>query len=165
MSLTELAIKRPSLIVVIFTVLGLGGFLSYQALNYELLPKFSPPVITISTIYPGAAPSEVENSVTKKIEDAVSSLEGISSIKSTSLESFSSVVVNFKSGTNIDQGLQDAQRKINAIQGNLPDNVKSPVLSKIAFDEAPIMSVGVKANVEATTLYDVVEQRIIPALS
>lgn len=165
MSLTELAIKRPSLIVVIFTVLGLGGFLSYQALNYELLPKFSPPVITISTVYPGAAPSEVENSVTKKIEDAVSSLEGISSIKSTSLESFSSVVVNFKSGTNIDQGLQDAQRKINAIQGNLPDNVKAPVLSKIAFDEAPIMSVGVKASVEATKLYDVVEQRIIPALA
>lgn len=165
MSITELAIKRPSLIVVIFTVLGLGGWLSYQNLSYELLPKFSPSVINISTTYPGAAPSEVENSVTKKIENAISTLENIESIKSTSMESFSSVVVTLKSGTDVAQSLQDAQRKVNTIQGDLPDNAKAPVLSKISFDEAPILNVGVKAQMEPTQLYDVVEQRIVPALS
>lgn len=165
MSITELAIKRPSLIVVIFTILGLGGIVSYQSLNYELLPKFSPPVITIFTTYPGAAPSEVETSVTKKIEDAVSSLEAIESIKSTSLESFSSIVVTFKQGTNTDQSLQDAQRQVNAIKSSLPDDVKDPVISKIAFDEAPIMNIGVRAKMDGTALYDVVRQRIVPTLS
>jgi len=165
MSITEIAIKRPSLIVVIFTVLGLGGFISYQSLNYELLPKFSPPVITISTTYPGAAPAEVETSVTKKIEDAISSLEGIESIKSTSLESFSSIVVTFKQGANTDQSVQDAQRQVNAIKSTLPDDVKDPVISKIAFDEAPIMNIGVRASLDGTALYDVVKQRIVPTLS
>lgn len=165
MSITELAIKRPSLIVVIFTILGLGGIVSYQSLNYELLPKFSPPVITIFTTYPGAAPSEVETSVTKKIEDAVSSLEAIESIKSASLESFSSIVVTFKQGTNTDQSLQDAQRQVNAIKSSLPDDVKDPVISKIAFDEAPIMNIGVRAKMDGTALYDVVKQRVVPTLS
>jgi len=165
MSITEIAIKRPSLIVVIFTVLGLGGFISYQSLNYELLPKFSPPVITISTTYPGAAPAEVETSVTKKIEDAISSLEGIESIKSTSLESFSSIVVTFKQGTNTDQSVQDAQRQVNAIKSTLPGDVKDPVISKIAFDEAPIMNIGVRASLDGVALYDVVKQRIVPSLS
>ena len=165
MSITEIAIKRPSLIVVIFTILGLGGVISYQSLNYELLPKFSPPVITISTIYPGAAPAEVETSVTKKIEDAISSLEAIESIKSTSLESFSSIVVTFKQGTNTDQSTQDAQRLINATKNNLPDDAKDPVISKIAFDEAPIMNIGVSAQMDGIALYDVVKQRIVPTLS
>lgn len=66
MTLTELSIKRPTLIVVIFSVLTLLGIVSYFSTGYELLPKMSRQVITISTSYPGAAPSEVENSVTKK---------------------------------------------------------------------------------------------------
>jgi len=74
MSLTEISIKRPTLIVVIFSVLTLMGIVSYFSIGYELLPKMSKQIITISTKYPGAAPSEVENSVTKDIEDAVSSL-------------------------------------------------------------------------------------------
>ena len=72
MTLTELVIKRPSIIVVIFAVLGVLGIFSFTQLNYELLPKIAPPIITISTIYPGASPYEVENGVTKVIEDAVS---------------------------------------------------------------------------------------------
>jgi HAE1 family hydrophobic/amphiphilic exporter-1 len=96
MSLTELSIKRPTLIVVIFTVLGLIGIVSYFSIGYELLPKMSKQIITISTSYPGAAPSEVENSVTKEIEDAVSSLEKLDNIKSKSLEGQSNVSLNLR---------------------------------------------------------------------
>jgi HAE1 family hydrophobic/amphiphilic exporter-1 len=71
MTLTELAIKRPSLIVVIFSALTVLGLFGYFQLNYELLPKISSPVITITTPYPGASPTEVESEVTKPIEDAV----------------------------------------------------------------------------------------------
>lgn len=86
MSITALSIKRPTLIVVIFTVLSLLGVASYFSIGYELLPKISKQVITITTSYPGAAPTEVENSVTKKVEDAISSLEKLDNIKSQSLE-------------------------------------------------------------------------------
>ena len=77
MKITEISIKRPTIVVVVFTILGLLGFLSYRSLNYELLPKFASNAITISTVYPGAGPDEVQNTVTKKIEDAVASMENI----------------------------------------------------------------------------------------
>ena len=112
MSITALSIKRPTLIVVIFAVLGLLGVASYFSIGYELLPKMSKQIITISTSYPGAAPSEVENSVTKKVEDAISSLEKLDNIKSQSFEGNSKVIIEFKSDVNLNQAMEDAQRKI-----------------------------------------------------
>ena len=165
MSLTALSIKRPTLIVVIFSVLALLGVASYFSIGYELLPKISKQVITISTSYPGAAPTEVENSVTKKVEDAVSSLEKLDNIKSQSLEGNSKVIVEFKATADINQSMEDAQRKINAIAADLPDNAKEPVISKFSVDEAPIMKISVTAKTESRQLYDIVKQRIVPLLS
>ncbi|HCQ14623.1 MAG TPA: hypothetical protein DIU20_00080, partial [Cryomorphaceae bacterium] len=93
MTITKISIKRPTLVVVLFTILLGMGLFSYTALNYELLPKMSPPVLSVSTVYPGASPYEVENSVTKEIEDALSTLEGLDRITSTSMESVSIVTV------------------------------------------------------------------------
>ena len=115
MNITKLSIQRSTLVVVVFTVLTLLGVASYQSLNYELLPKFNPPVLTIMTMYPGASPNEVENSVTKEIEEALSALENVKDMRSTSLESFSMIVIELNQGTNVDLALQDAQRKINTI--------------------------------------------------
>ncbi|MDX2305008.1 MAG: efflux RND transporter permease subunit [Microscillaceae bacterium] len=165
MTLTEIAVKRPSLIVVIFAVLTFLGVFSYSQLGYELLPKLNNPFISISVLYPGASPSEVENSVTKKIEDAVASMENIESIRSTSQESYSMVIVELKPGTDVDMGIQDAQRKINRILGELPDDAKAPSLGKINFSEMPIIRLGVAAQLPATELYDLIKQRIQPSLS
>ena len=77
MKIAEISIKRPTMIIVLFTILTLGGLFSYTQMGYELIPKFETNVVTISTIYPGASPNEVENSVTKKIEDAVAALENV----------------------------------------------------------------------------------------
>jgi hydrophobic/amphiphilic exporter-1 (mainly G- bacteria), HAE1 family len=126
MSLTSTSIKRPTLIVVIFAVLGLLGLVSYFSIGYELLPKMSKQIITISTAYPGAAPSEVENSVTKKVEDAISSLEKLDNIKSQSFEGNSKVIVEFKSDVDINQAMQDAQQKVDGIAADLPENAKDP---------------------------------------
>lgn len=135
MSITEIAIKRPSLIIVFFTVLTVLGLISYSRLSYELIPKFDAPLVFISTVYPGASPGEVENNVTKKIEDAVSSLEGITSIRSTSFESVSTVVLEFKQGTDVNISLQDAQRKLSAAESTLPEDADAPVLSKFSSGE------------------------------
>jgi HAE1 family hydrophobic/amphiphilic exporter-1 len=65
MKIAEISIKQPTLIIVLFTILTLGGLYSYSSLSYELIPKFEMNVITISTVYPGASPGEIENTVTK----------------------------------------------------------------------------------------------------
>ena len=96
MTITEIAIKRPTLIVVIFSMLGVLGIFGYSQLKYELLPKISPPIILITTVYPGASPQEAENSVTKYIEDAVSSLDKVSAVRSTSAEGVSVVTIELE---------------------------------------------------------------------
>ncbi|MFZ4426900.1 MAG: efflux RND transporter permease subunit [Saprospiraceae bacterium] len=165
MSITEIAIKRPSLIIVFFTVLTVLGLISYSRLSYELIPKFDAPLVFISTVYPGASPGEVENNVTKKIEDAVSSLEGITSIRSTSFESVSTVVLEFKQGTDVNISLQDAQRKLSAAESTLPEDADAPVLSKFSSGEFPIMNIGATGNLPPTQLYDLLKQRVKPVLS
>ena len=101
MKISEISIKRPSVIIVIFSLLLLGGIGSYLSLGYELVPKFDVNVITVQTVYPGAAPTEVETSVTKVIEDAVSSLENVKKIESKSMESVSVVMITLNTGADV----------------------------------------------------------------
>ncbi|MFZ1572930.1 MAG: efflux RND transporter permease subunit, partial [Candidatus Kapaibacterium sp.] len=165
MTLTELAIKRPSMVVVIFAVLGVLGLFSFSQLKYELLPKISPPVITIFTVYPGAAPSEVESSVTKIVEDAVSGIDKISSVTSTSQEGVSIVLMEFQQSAKIDLVLQEAQRKVGQIIGLLPNVSKAPVLSKIALDEIPILRIGVTSSMSSVEFSQFLKDKIKPRFS
>ncbi len=165
MKIAEISIKRPTLVIVLFTVLILGGLLSYTSLNYELLPKFSPPVISITTIYPGASPSEVENTVSKKIEDAVSSLENIKKLDTRSFESLSVIIITLNSGTDVDYALNDAQRKVNAVLKDLPDDVDPPSLNKFSLDDLPIMTLSATGTLEDAAFFDLMDKRVSPVLS
>jgi HAE1 family hydrophobic/amphiphilic exporter-1 len=165
MKITEISIKRPTIVVVIFTILTLLGVMSYQSLNYELLPKFSQPVVTIATVYPGASPKEVESTITKKIEDAVASMEKIKKIISKSNESLSTVTVQLSNDANVDIALQDAQRKVNAVLSDLPSDAKTPSLSKFSLDDLPIMTLSATADMDSKQFYDLVDKKIQPLLS
>ena len=165
MDLIKLSIKRPSVLIVMLTLLLLGGFYSYKLLNYELIPKFEVNVVTISTVYAGASPSEIESTITKRIEDAVSALENIKKIQSYSYESLSVVVVQLTNDANVDNTLNEAQRKINAIRAYLPTDAKEPSLSKFSLSDLPIISIGVTSNLSSQELYDLVDKKIQPELS
>lgn len=165
MNIAELSIKRPTLIVVIFAVLTFLGLVSYFSLNYELLPKYSQPVLVVVTNYPGASPSEVENSVTKKIEDAISSLEDIDNIQSTSYEGASVVVIIFKSSTNMDRALENATRKVGNMEYLLPKDVLPPIINNFSMDDIPIIRLGITASIPSTEVYDLVKNKIKPMIS
>ncbi len=165
MSITRLLIQRPTLVVVLFSVLGVFGLYGYTQLSYELLPKFAPPVITIATAYPGASPDEVENSVTKLIEDAVSGLDKVDAITATSSEGVSFITIEFKQEANVDIVLQDAQRKVDAIIPRLPSEAKRPVLSKFAFDEIPVLRMGLTSRMPETEFYTFVKEKLQPRLA
>ncbi|MEY2868373.1 MAG: hypothetical protein RIR01_802, partial [Bacteroidota bacterium] len=165
MKLAEISIKRPSLVIVLFTILTLGGLFSYSQLGYELIPKFEMNVITVSTVYPGASPSEIENTVTKKIEDAVASLENIKKIDSKSYESLSVVSITLTSTANVDVSMNDAQRKINAVLSDLPDDAKTPSLNKFSLSDMPIISIAANAKMDEASFYDLIDKKIAPVLS
>ncbi|MFM8243178.1 MAG: efflux RND transporter permease subunit, partial [Crocinitomicaceae bacterium] len=146
MTLTEISIKRPSLIIVIFTILIGGGLISYNQLSYELLPDFSPPVLTVTTVYPGASPATVENQVSKPLEDALSGLENITEVTSFSLENASVVLLEFNASTDIDAALEDVQRKVNNVISTLPGDVQNPVVAKIEPNASPVLQVSANAD-------------------
>jgi HAE1 family hydrophobic/amphiphilic exporter-1 len=164
MKFVETILKRPSLIIVLFAILTLGGVFSYRMLSYELMPEFSVPVVTITTIYPGAAPTEVESEVSKKIEDAVSGLDNIDDVTTKSMESASIVIVQFKAGTDVDVALDEAQRKINKMISDLPEDAETPALSKISPSDQPIMQLLATSTLPAGIFYQQVEDRYLPLL-
>ena len=166
MKLAEISIKRPSLVIVLFTILTLGGLLSYSMMGYELIPKFETNMVTISTVYPGASPAEVETSVTRKIEDAVGSLENVKKVESSSYESLSVIMVQLNTGADVNYALNDAQRKVNAILADLPDDADPPSLQKFSLDDLPIMTLSISSNkLNNKDLYDLLDKKIEPIFS
>ncbi len=166
MKLAEISIKRPSLVIVLFTILTLGGLLSYSMMGYELIPKFETNMVTISTVYPGASPSEVETSVTRKIEDAVGSLENVKKVESSSYESLSVIMVQLNTGADVNYALNDAQRKVNAILADLPDDADPPSLQKFSLDDLPIMTLSISSDkLNNKDLYDLLDKKIEPIFS
>lgn len=164
-SIVETSIKRPLLIVVIFTILTLGGGLSYTLLNLNLVPKMDLPVLTVVTVYPGAGASEVETGVTKKIEDALSALEDLKKITSTSQESTSIITIMFNESADIDKALQEAQRKINAIKSTLPREILDPSINKLSVDDKAIMQIAASSSLPPTQFYKLMEDRVQPRLA
>ena len=164
-NIVEVSIKRPLVVGVIFTILTLGGVLCYNMLTLNLIPSIDVPIISIVTVYPGASASEAETSVTKRIEDAVSSLENLSQINSVSREGVSIVMVQFNENTDIDRSVQEAQRRINAIRSTLPRDILDPVIDKISLDDQPIMRIAAFSSMPATEFHSLVEDRIQPRLA
>jgi HAE1 family hydrophobic/amphiphilic exporter-1 len=165
MNLTKISIERPKLAVVLFSLLIFLGVTSYFYLSYELVPKFSPPVITVTTVYTGASPTEVESKVSIKIEDALSSIEYLDQITSLSYENFSLIRLEMKPQADIDLTLQNAQRKLQAALGNLPQNIEKPVLSKFDFDDLPVMRLATFSSLTEMELSKFARDQIQPVLS
>lgn len=164
MNLTDISIKRPSLIIVMFAVLFLAGIIGFSNLGYELMPDFSQPVVVIRTAYPGAGPEEVQNSVSEKIENALSNVEGVEFISTKSLPNASVVILNMRYGTDLDKTMQDAQRYIDNIRKDLPRDVLNPVMSKVSPNDLPIIQISSTSKLDPKSFYSLMNENIIPKL-
>src|SRR5690606_32327436 len=109
--------------------------------------------------------SEIENTVTKKIEDAVSSLENIKKIESKSYESLSVVMIQLNPGTDTNDALNDAQRKVNAILADLPEDADPPSLVKFSMDDMPIITIAATSSMNSVEFYDLLDKKIQPIVS
>ena len=128
------------------------------------MPDFNQPVVVIRTVYPGAEPNEVETSVSRKIEDALSNLEGVDYLVTKSLPNASIIIANLKYGTDLDKTMQDAQRFIDNIRKDLPKDIQNPVMSKVSPNDLPIMSVSATSNLKATEFYQKMKDDYLPQI-
>jgi len=165
MNLTKISIEKPKLAVVLFSLVIFLGITSYFYLSYELVPKFNPPVLTITTVYPGASPTEVESKISIKIEDALSSIEYIDEIGTYSYENFSLIRLMMQPEADIDKTLLEAQRKLQVVLPDLPQNAQTPTLSKFDFDDLPVIRLAVFSNLTNMELSAFARNQIRPELS
>jgi hydrophobic/amphiphilic exporter-1 (mainly G- bacteria), HAE1 family len=160
MNLIELSVKRPVLTVMVVTVLVVMGIFSYTRLSIDLIPKIDIPVITITTIYEGAGPKEVESQITAKIEDEVASVSNVKSISSTSIENVSVVVVEFVVGTDVDMSAIEVKDKVDAILNSLPEGVDRPKVVKYDINAQPIVNLSLSADRPLNEIYDIADNEV-----
>ncbi|WP_320019509.1 efflux RND transporter permease subunit [Labilibaculum manganireducens] len=165
MKLVSLSIKRSTVPIVLFTILVLLGIFSATKIKYALMPEISTATIVVTTIYPGAGPHEVEQSVTIPIEDALASMEGIEEIESTSIENLSIVTLSLALDANTDVAVQQATQKTNSILSQLPEDIQTPSVDKFDLNTLPIFIAGVNSKLSGTEFFKLVDDRIKPDLS
>jgi len=122
----RLAVQRPVLTSMIVAALVILGGFSYVTLGVDLMPNIEFPYVTVSTVYPGAGPEEVETQVTERVEDAISTIANVKSLLSFSQDNVSMVIVEFELGVDPDLAAIDVKDKVDAIRMDLPSDAEPP---------------------------------------
>ncbi|MEF2280443.1 efflux RND transporter permease subunit [Deinococcus sp. YIM 134068] len=149
----------------IFIMAVLFGLISTSRLGVELLPNFEVPVLAVSTSYPGATPDQVDREVSRRVEDAVSTLGGVVDINSTSVNNQSAVVITFSDETDIDSAANSVSQAVAAIRATLPDGTDAPIVQKFDPNATPILTlalIGGAAPASDVTTY--AEDVLVPRL-
>ena len=139
MWLAETSIKRPVFATMFITALVVLGLVSYPGIGVDLYPKIDFPIVNINTQLRGASPEIMDIDVTDRIEEAVSTINGVKTITSSSLEGVSNITVEFELERNIDLAVQDVREKVSAIRSKLPTDVLEPVIQKVDPDATPVL--------------------------
>jgi HAE1 family hydrophobic/amphiphilic exporter-1 len=142
MILADISVTRPIFATMVISVLLVFGLINYNQIGMDFFPEVEFPYVTILTVLPGADPETVELEVTDRIEEAVSTLEGIKTLSSASFEGFSQVMIEFVLGKDVDVGAQEVRDRVASIRGDLPSDTEPPLVEKFAFDSMPVVSVA-----------------------
>ena len=144
--LSAWSIRNPVIPLVLFMGLLLAGFVSFSRMDVTNNPDVEFPGVQVTIAQPGAAPTEIENQITQRVEAAVRSINGVNSIQSSAREGSSSTFVEFEIGTDITEALSEVTTAIDGVRGNLPDGILEPQISKVNVVGEPIGYVAVEAN-------------------
>ncbi len=146
-----------SMFLIVFLLFGTLAFLK---MPLDLTPKVDIPYITIQTIYAGAGPQEVETQITKKIEDAISSISKIDQMTSYSMDGVSVIVVKFEMGKDADIANQEIKDKIDKIVNNLPADAELPTSEKLDINERPVVELILTGDLSSRDLYEIADKRL-----
>ena len=161
MGLTKSVLKRPVTVVMVILCLIVFGLQSVLGSKLELMPSMDMPVLIVYSVYPGASPEDVNDLVSTKIEDEIGSLSGVDTIQSRSMENVSLVIIQYDYGKDIDEAYDDLKKKMDAIEGDLPDDCNAPVIMELNIDEMDTVSLVINNKAESN-LYNYVNNKIVP---
>ena len=164
MSLYQSAVRRPVTTIMIFVGVVVLGLFALTRLPIDLLPDMQVNRIMIVTSYSGAAPEEVENNVTKPIQNVLNGINGVKHITSQSKENVSVVTLELREGLDIENAINDTRDKISAIAEALPDGAGTPNIIKFGMDDLPILMLSIKSDTSSKSLYKILNDQLITPL-
>jgi len=164
MNLPKFSVTRRVTVSMLIAIIVLFGSISLSRLGLDMMPDLEFPMLTVATAYPGAAAEDVEQLVTRPIESVVSSIKGIEKITSTSAEGLSTVMVEFKWGSNLDFAGQDIRESISRIRRMLPDGIIDPMVMKFDMSQMPILMYGISGMNSPMELQKYFEDAVVPRI-
>ena len=162
MNLANLSIKRPVFITCVVTVILVIGWLSLKKLPVDLFPNVTFPIVTVTTVYPGAGPEEVETLVSKIYEEELSNVPGLKKLSSNNLENVSVIIAEFDLKMDIKYAEQQVRDKVASARKKLPDDIEEPVIRKIDPADQPIVTLAVQSDLPDGELFQLVDKKIKP---
>jgi Cation/multidrug efflux pump len=164
MKLADVSIRRPVFATVMVGVLAVFGVWAYPKIPLDMMPEIEFPIVTVTAVYPGADPETIESRVIDKLEEAISTVNGIKTLRSTSMESVGLVFVQFELERRADQAVQDVRDKVSSALKDLPKDLEPPIVERLDINAAPIVSLalaGPLAKRDLTSLAkDNIKQRL-----
>jgi HAE1 family hydrophobic/amphiphilic exporter-1 len=164
MRLSETAIRRPVFAVMLTGGLVLLGLVSLPRLGIDLFPRVEFPIVTVTTILPGADPETIESNVTKPLEEALNTLPGLDTLRSVNVENVSQIVIRFDLERKVDVAAQDVRDRVQATLSKLPREIETPIVEKFDIGAAPVATLAFSAPLPIDRLTQVAEDVVKPAL-
>jgi hydrophobic/amphiphilic exporter-1 (mainly G- bacteria), HAE1 family len=164
MKLTELAIRRPAFMAMIFLGLAVFGIYSSSQMGEDLLPKMDWPMAFVSIAYPGAGPEEIETQVSQPVEETLSSVNGIKSLRTYASEGFCFAWIEFEMSVNVDVAISDIERKMNQLEPTLPDGCKPASIGKADVGAFAILRIAALSKMEPMQFYQFVKDHVKPRI-
>ena len=160
-NITKFAVKRPVTIVLCLITIAYFGLQSLLGTKIELTPEMELPMLVVGTVYAGASPDDINDLITMKQEDAISSLDGVDTVQSFSQENVAVVLVQYKYGTNIDTAYINLKKAIDGIRSQMPDDIEEPNILEMDMNAQPVVTLAVSGQVDEN-LYTYVDNNIVP---
>ena len=153
--LADICVRRPVFATVIILTIVVVGIVGYKNLAVDRFPNVDLPIVTVVTTLPGASPQEIETEVSDKVEEAINTISGIDELRSISTEGVSQVIVSFQLDKDINVAAQEVREHVSTVQPDLPEGTKSPVITKIDPDAAPVVFLALESTrpIRETTEY------------
>ncbi len=165
MSIYSSAVKKPITTIMIFVGVVVLGIYSFFMLPVDYFPKMDPPVITVFTFYQGANASDVEQNITRKLEDGFGSLTNLDKLESSSKDNMSVITLTYTWGTNLDEATNEIRDAVGMVERNLPDGVETPTILKISTSMIPVLMFSVTADESYAALNKIIDNKLIQPLN
>ena len=155
--LSTFAINNRISVLVLVALVAIMGILSYLTIPKESFPNITVPNIFVVTLYPGVSPEDMESLVTRKLEDELGNISEIKKMTSTSTEGYSSVVLEFDTGIDIEEALEKVREKVDLAKVELPEDAEEPLVQEVNLSEFPIMQINLSGDYDLEILKNIAE--------